>query len=51
MEAKAIDFTFEGSTLIIKVDPNKDGQAVLELKVDMAEIPDEIWGLMNKNKE
>jgi len=49
-ENKKVDFRFEGSTLIVAVDTNKDGQPVLELKFDMAEIPDEIWGMMNKNK-
>ena len=51
MPDKAVDFKFEGSTLIIALDFNKDGQPVVEVKIDMAEIPDEIWGMMNKNKE
>ena len=51
MSNKAVDFKFEGSTLVVTVDKNKDGQPVLTLNIDMAEIPDEIWSAMNKKKE
>lgn len=47
-ENKVVDFTFEGSKLIVKVDPNKDGEHVLEVKIDMAEVPDEIASIFAK---
>lgn len=34
--------------LVIKVDPNKDGQAVMEVKLNILEVPDEIMQLMSK---
>ena len=47
-EKKAIDFKIEDAKLIIKVDPNKDGQAVVELNVDLAEVADEIIDAIKK---
>jgi hypothetical protein len=45
---KSVEFVFDGSTLIIKVDPNKDGQAVMTINIDMSEIPDEVMSAMMK---
>ena len=50
MEAKAIDFKFEGTKLVLTVDPNKDGGPVLSLIVDLMEIPDEVMSLINSGK-
>jgi hypothetical protein len=50
MEAKVVDFKFEGSKLLINVDPNKDGQVVLAVTVDLAEIPDEVLSLLSAKK-
>lgn len=41
-EKKAVVFKIDGGFFYISVDPNKDGQNVLELKVDLAEVPDEV---------
>lgn len=47
---KAFDFTIEGGFLIIVADPNKDGQNVLELKIDLTEIPDEVLSALKKDQ-
>ena len=47
-ENKIVDFKFEGSKLIINVDPNKDGEVVLSVSLDMAEIPDEVASFFAK---
>jgi hypothetical protein len=48
MENKVVDFKVEGGKVIITVDPNKDGQAVLVVAVDIAEIPDEVIDMFKK---
>lgn len=45
----AIEFKVEGGFLIVNVDPNKDGQNVIELKVDLAEVPDEVLSAIKKD--
>jgi hypothetical protein len=50
MENKAVDFTFDGSKLMIVVDPNKDGEPVLRLEIELAEIPDEVMSLLVAKK-
>lgn len=47
-ENKAIDFVIDGGKLIIKADPNKDGQPVVTVIVDLAEVPDEIISAIKK---
>ena len=47
-EKKAVEFKVEGGKFYIKVDPNKDGQPVLELFIDIAEVPDEVISLFKK---
>ena len=47
---KAVEFTFEGSKLLVIVDPNKDGQPVMKLEIEMAEIPDEILSAISAKK-
>ena len=46
-----IDFNFEDGKLILSVDPNKDGQPVVFLSVDVAEVPDEIVSALSKKDE
>jgi hypothetical protein len=50
MENKAVDFKFEGTKLIVIVDPNKDGGPVLSVIVDLSEIPDEVFSLLSAKK-
>jgi len=50
-ENKPYSFRFEGSMLIIEVDPNQDGEVVLRVEVNLAEIPDEVLSLLNAKKE
>lgn len=51
MDEKAVKFEFEGSTLRIILDPNKDGEPLMRIEIDMAEIPDEIVSILAKKKE
>jgi hypothetical protein len=48
--ANAVDFSFEGSKLLVVVDPNKDGQPVVRVEIEMAEIPDEILSAISSKK-
>ena len=45
---KAVSFEVVDGCLVIGVDPNRDGQAVVSLKVDLAEVPDEVAALFKK---
>jgi hypothetical protein len=47
---KAVELKWEGSKLIAIVDPNKDGQPVVELKIELAEIPDEVLSAIAAKK-
>lgn len=39
---KKVDLDFDGSKLVIKVDTNQDGEAAVEIKVDLGEMADEV---------
>lgn len=47
---KAVEVKFEGSKLLVVVDPNKDGQPVLKVEVELAEIPDEVLSAIAAKK-
>lgn len=47
-ENKAVSFKIEGGLLIISVDSNKDGQPLLETRLFLEEVPDEVLGLFKK---
>jgi len=47
-ENKVVDFKFEGRKLIITVDSNKDGEAVLSLSIDLSEVADEVLDAFKK---
>jgi hypothetical protein len=47
-EKKALDFKIDGGKFILSFDPNKDGQPVLSLSVDLVEVPDEVISLISK---
>lgn len=47
-EVKAVDFKFEGSKLLVTLDPNKNGKVVLSLVLDLAEVPSEVLALISK---
>ncbi len=49
-EVKSVDYKFDGTKLIINVDPNKDGQSVITLTIEMAEIPDEVLSAISSKK-
>ena len=40
--AKVVDFKFDLTRLILKIDTDRDGEALLELEIDLAEVFDEI---------
>jgi hypothetical protein len=45
-----VSFKFENSNLIVIVDSNKDGEPLLTLTVNLAEIPDEVLALITAKK-
>lgn len=48
MENKKVEFKVEDSKLIIAIDMNQDGEAVVKIEVDLKEIPDEIFSALKK---
>ena len=49
--SQAISFRFEGSNLFVEVDPNNDGEPVVSVKLDLAEISDEVLSAIKSRKE
>jgi hypothetical protein len=47
-ENKAFELKWEGDYLLLKVDPNKDGEPLLEQKIHIKEVPDEVLSLFKK---
>lgn len=47
-EKKVVSFEVEDGKLKLVVDPNRDGQPVVSLVVDIAEVPDEVAALFLK---
>ena len=47
-EAKKVDFKIEDNKLKISVDPNQDGEPVMSLVVDIAEVADEVIAAIKK---
>ena len=45
-----LEFKVDEGKFIISVDPNKDGQPVVFLSVDLTEVPDEIASLFKKEE-
>lgn len=41
-EKKVYSLKFTDGKLLIELDPNRDGQPVMKLEVDVMEIPDEV---------
>lgn len=50
-EAKIVDVKFEGSKLSVTVDPNKNGQPVVEIKIDLGEALSEVTSVISKKAE
>lgn len=48
MENKVLNFRIEDGFILIDVDPNKDGTAVISLRINLAEIPDEVLAVIKK---
>lgn len=48
IEKKMLDFEIKDGKLILSVDPNKDGEPVVFLSVDLKEVPDEIVSAFKK---
>lgn len=42
MENKVLTIKLDGEYFVVAVDPNKDGEPVMELKIHLSEIPDEV---------
>lgn len=49
-EKKSVVLKIDGGKLIIVVDPNKDGDALLVVSVDLAEVPDEVIEVFKRGK-
>jgi hypothetical protein len=47
-EKKALEIKLEGEFLMISLDPNKDGEKLMEIKMHLKEIPDEVLSLFKK---
>lgn len=47
-ENKVLEFKIEGEHMILSVDPNKDGEKLLELKIMLKEVPDEVLSAFKK---
>jgi hypothetical protein len=45
-----VKFEFEGSKLKVSVDPNGDGQPVMKIELELAEIPDEVLSVISAKK-
>lgn len=43
-----IDYRFEGTKLIVNLDGDQDGVALLSLTLDLTEIPSEVLALISK---
>lgn len=50
-DKKVVSYKLEGANLVIGVDPNGDGEAVLEVKVNGMEALQEIMALFGKKAE
>ena len=48
---KLVDFKFELTKMVLKLDSDKDGEEVLELVIDLGEVADEVKGLFSKKEE
>lgn len=49
VENKSFEMKLEGEFLLISVDPNKDGEKLIELKVSLKEVPDEVLSAFKKD--
>lgn len=47
-DGQVVSMGIEGGSMVIIVDPNKDGQALLKLYIDLLEVPDELVALLKK---
>ncbi len=46
---KKVDFAIVDGKFVITVDPNQDGENLLEFKLNLAEVPDELVSLFSKD--
>ena len=49
--ALPVTFKFEGTNLVVAVDTDKDGVNLLNLSLNLAEVPSEVLALITKKKE
>lgn len=47
---KSYEIKFEGSKLLFQLDPNQDGEPVIKLELELAEIPDEVLSAIQSKK-
>lgn len=51
LDGKKLAMTTQDGKFIILVDPNQDGEALIKLEVDLAEVPDELIDIFKKKKD
>lgn len=49
--SKKLEMKVDGSKFLIMVDPNEDGDALIKLELDLAEVPDEVLDLFMKKED
>lgn len=49
-DKKILSMNLVDGKLVISVDSNKDGEPVLEVSVDILEVPDELMKILKKDK-
>ena len=47
---KKLDYKFEGTKMKVMVDPNEDGEALMTVEIDLAEVADEVIDALSKKK-
>jgi hypothetical protein len=45
-EKQAVSIEFKGATVVIVVDPNKDGSPLVKVELDLLQIPSEVKDLI-----
>lgn len=49
VEAKVVDFKIVDGKFMISVDPNKNGKALLEIMLELSEVPSEVVAIFKKD--
>jgi len=47
-DGKIVEFGVLGTKFWVAVDPNDDGEALISIEIDLAEVPDELLAIFSK---